>query len=263
MRANTLTALMDSGVVTINGWISGNSPYLAEVLSYSGLDSVTIDLQHGMFGLDAAVSLIQAVSSGPAIPLARCSELNPAQIGKLLDAGAYGIICPSVDTVEHATALVAACNYPPQGTRSFGPSRGLLYGGPDYVAEAGSTILVLAMIESATALANLEAIVAVPGLSGVYVGPNDLALSLGETPGQWPLSPRMLDAVKRVVTAAHSVGLKAGIFCGTGAIARDCAALGYDLVTPANDAGIIRQSVAERIALIRGAASAGGNTGGY
>ena len=263
MRANTLKTLMDSGVVTINGWVSGDSPYLAEVLSYSGLDSVTIDLQHGMFGLDGAVRLIQAVSAGPAIPLARCSELNPAQIGKLLDAGAYGIICPSVDTAEQAIALVTACTYPPQGSRSFGPSRGLLYGGPDYVAEAGSTILVIAMIESATALANLEAIVAVPGLSGVYVGPNDLALSLGEAPGEWPLSPRMLDAVTRIVATAHAAGLKAGIFCGDGAIARDCAELGYDLVTPANEAGILRQSVAERIEIIRGFARSGGATGGY
>src|SRR6185312_4258289 len=132
---------MQQDEVVICGWLSTDSPYLAEVLSYGGYEAVTVDLQHGMYGIDRAVTLLQAVSAGPAVPMARCPSADTATIGKLLDAGAYGIVCPSVDTVEQAVAFVRACRYPPVGTRSFGPSRGLLYGGPDYVDRADETVL--------------------------------------------------------------------------------------------------------------------------
>lgn len=199
---NRLSDILASGTPAVTAWLSIDSPYLAEVLSYCGYDAVTVDLQHGMFGLDGAIGLLQAVSAGPAVPLARCPSHDGATIGKLLDAGAYGIVCPAVDTAEEAAAFVQACRYPPAGERSFGPGRGLLYGGPDYMDHADRTILTWAMVESAAALRNLDAIVATPGLDGVYVGPNDLALSLGETPNQNPLPPRVTEAITTVATAA-------------------------------------------------------------
>ena len=200
MRPNRLRDVLASGATASPAGCRPTAAYLAEVQSYCGYDAVTVDLQHGMFGLDRAVTLLQAVSAGPATPLARCPSHDPATIGKLLDAGAYGIICPAIDDAAQAAAFVRACRYPPAGTRSFGPSRGLLYGGPDYLAHADETILTLAMVESVESLANLEAILETPGLDGVYVGPNDLALSLGEapvrpsrrlgSPTRWPASPR-------------------------------------------------------------------------
>ena len=232
--------------------MSIDSPYLAEVLSYCGYDAVTVDLQHGMFGLDRAVALLQAVSAGPATPLARCPSHDASTIGKLLDAGAYGIICPGVDTADQAAAFVRACRYPPRGNRSFGPARGLLYGGPDYVDQADTTILTWAMIESGTALDNLAAILATEGLDGVYVGPNDLALSLGEAPGQAELPARVTSALAHVASAARAAGRYAGIFCADPNAAREMIELGYDLVTPGNDVGIMRQAVADRLALVRG-----------
>lgn len=264
MRTNGLREVLDSRRPAICAWASIDSPYLAEVLSHCGFDAVTVDLQHGMFGIDRAIMLLQGVSAGPATPMARCPTLDTATIGKLLDAGAYGIICPAIDTPEAAAALVAACRYPPAGIRSFGPSRGLLYGGPDYVEHADSTVLSWAMIESATALDNLEGILATPGLDGVYVGPNDLALSLGERPAQARRSERVHDALVRVVAAARDAGRYAGIFCAQPGMAREMVELGYHLVTPGNDVGIIRQAAAERIAAVRSSApEVASSTGGY
>lgn len=250
--------------VAVSGWLSVDSPYLAEVLSHSGYDAVTVDLQHGMFGAGRAVTLLQAIGAGPAVPLARCPGLDSAAIGKLLDAGAYGIVCPGVDTAAQAAAFVRACRYPPGGERSYGPSRGLLYGGADYAAHADGTILTLAMIESAAALENLDAILATPGLDAVYVGPNDLALSLGETPGRGRPSVAVMSSLERVAGRARLANRWAGAFAPDATVARQLVELGYQLVTPGNDVGIMRQAVAERLAVVRGdAVHPGTDQGGY
>ncbi len=251
MRTNALRTALEADEVAVSGWLSSDSLYLAEVVSHSGFDTVTVDLQHGMLGLGRAVSLLQAVSGGPAVPMARVSALAPEVIGKLLDAGAYGIICPAVDTAEQATAFVRAMRYPPAGERSYGPSRGLLYGGPDYAEHADATVLSWAMIESATALANLEAILAVPGLDGVFVGPNDLALSLGERPGQLRPPPDTWAALGAVADAARAAGRFAGVFSLDAAVGAELAGLGYRLIAPGSDVGILGAAAADRVATVR------------
>lgn len=266
MRPNRAQQLIAQQSVVINGWVSCDSVYAAELLSNAGYDTVTIDVQHGMFGLDTAITLLQAVSAGPAVPMARCSTLHPAEIGKLLDAGAYGIICPSIDTPQQCIDLVAACRYPPTGRRSFGPARGLLYGGPDYVREADHTVQVWAMIESRQALTNLEQILAVPGLDGVYVGPNDLALSLGAIPATNPVASEVTAALNQICASAHAAGVAVGAYCVDAPMARQLAEQGYDLVTPGNDTVLLREGVAARTALIRGDSSdtvTDHSTGGY
>lgn len=258
MRINTLRQVFAKGETAVNGWVSGDSEYLAEVLSHSGFDAITIDLQHGMFGVDGALRLIHAVASGPSVPMVRPSSLDAALIGKLLDGGAYGVICPSIDTAEQARELVQACRYPLKGLRSFGPSRGILYGGPDYVERADDEILVWAMVESATSLANLQEILEVDGIDGVYVGPNDLALSLGLQPGSRMPEPPVAEALARVVSMTHAAGRVAGAFCADGHVGGWLADMGYDLVTPGNDAGLLRAAAVDRIALVRNRSSLGG-----
>jgi 4-hydroxy-2-oxoheptanedioate aldolase len=255
MRPNRLRDLLASGATAVTGWVSVDSPYLAEVQSYCGYDAVNVDLQHGMFGLDRAVTLLQAVSAGPAVPLARCPSHDAATIGKLLDAGAYGIICPAVDDAAQAAAFVRACRYPPTGTRSYGPSRGLLYGGPDYLTHADDTILTLAMVESAEALANLQAILDTPGLDGIFVGPSDLALSLGEVPGLAEPAQPVTDALQHIAEAATAAGRWAGVFCTDPPMARRMIEMGYQLVSAGNDVGIFRAAATQRIEAIRGSES--------
>jgi 4-hydroxy-2-oxoheptanedioate aldolase len=263
VRTNGLRDVMQGDEAAICGWLSTDSPYLAEVLSYSGYDAVTVDLQHGMYGLDRAITLLQAISAGLAVPMARCPSADPATIGKLLDAGAYGIVCPAIDTPEQAAALVRACRYPPVGGRSFGPSRGLLYGGPDYVDHADDTVLTWAMIESVTAVSNLDAILATPGLDAVYVGPNDLALSMGERPGAAQPAAEVLRALEHIATKARAAGRWAGAFAADAALARRQVEMGYHLVTPGNDVGIMRQAVADRVAAVRGRSRVAMSEGGY
>ena len=124
---------------------------------------MTVDLQHGTIGFEGALGMFQAVSTTDAIPLARPSQNDPAEIMRLLDAGVYGIICPMVSTAADAARLVRACRNPPVGSRSFGPARGTLYGSADHFAHANDEVLAMAMIETAEALANLDAILDTPG----------------------------------------------------------------------------------------------------
>lgn len=262
MRSNRLLELFEQadGPV-VNGWLSSGNWYVAEQMSHAGYDSVTVDVQHGMFDLDTAVQCLQAVSSGPAVPLARCASLDPVSIGKLLDAGAYGIICPTIDTADDARALVEACRYPPRGRRSYGPARGFLYGGIDYVEHADDTVMVWAMVESRLALDNLGGIVAVEGLTGIYVGPNDLALSLGERPGTATADTAVRSAMTQVVATTTAHGLRTGVFCGNEEQTRWAVDAGFDLVTPGSDISVLRAAIARDLALVRGAHQAPATAG--
>lgn len=250
MRPNHLKQLQQAGQTAVNAWVSMGSGYLAEVLGHCGFDAVTVDLQHAPFGFDQAVHLLQAISATPAVPLARCAGLTLAEINKLLDAGAYGIICPLIDSVDEAASFARSCRYPPRGVRSFGPARGLLYGGSDYLAKADDEILSLAMIETPNALDQIERIMDVEELSGVYVGPSDLGISMGLGPNAWP-DDRITQAIEHILKVAHARGKYAGIFCGPAEMGEACTKLGYDLVTPGNDVTLLRAGASERIDGVR------------
>lgn len=253
MRPNRVRALHAAGRTVVNAWLSIGSAYAAEVVAHQGFDAATVDLQHGMIGFESAVTMLQAISSTDAVPLARPGGRGPDGIMHLLDAGAYGIIAPMVSTRADAEALVAACRYPPRGRRSFGPARGLLYGGADYFARADEEILAIAMIETREALADLDAILDTPGLDGIYVGPNDLAIELGHPPRAEHDHPDVTGAVALVQRAAAARGLIRGIFCSDGAAAARRAAEGFTLVTPGNDAALLRGATAAAVRAARGA----------
>ncbi|MFC4295965.1 HpcH/HpaI aldolase/citrate lyase family protein [Novosphingobium tardum] len=247
MRPNALRRLKAEDKPIVNAWLSIGAAYAAEAIAHQGFDAATIDCQHGMIGFDTAIAMLQAVSSTPAIPLVRPSGLNAAEIMRFLDAGSYGIICPMISTAEDAARLVAACRYPPAGDRSFGPARGMLYGGADYLDHANDEILVLAMIETRQGLANLDAILAVEGLDGIYVGPNDLGLALGHRPLNEPESGPVAEAIELVRARTDEVGLISGIFCSNGEAASMRIAQGFDLVTPGNDAALLRVAMASAV----------------
>ncbi|MCH7735699.1 MAG: hypothetical protein IH961_10865 [Chloroflexi bacterium] len=169
MRQNRLREIWGGGGHSINGWLGIPSSYSAEVMAHQGWDSLVVDLQHGVVDYQTAVTMLQAVSTTDVVPMARVPWLEPGIIMKMLDAGCYGIICPMVNTRAEAEAFVGACRYAPDGYRSYGPVRATLYAGADYQANANATVLALAMIETAKALENLDEIVSVPGLDGVYI----------------------------------------------------------------------------------------------
>ncbi|WP_428943100.1 HpcH/HpaI aldolase family protein [Pantoea sp. FN060301] len=252
MRLNNLKTIVSENRPIINGWLAIPSSYSAEIMGHQGYDAVTVDLQHGMIDFASALTMLQALSATPAVPLVRVADDSPAQIMQVLDAGAYGVICPMISTPEQARRFVSACRYPPQGIRSFGPARGLLYGGADYPHHANREILTLAMIETREGLANIDAILETDGLDGVFIGPNDLSLTLTGAASAESTHPEMLSAIELVVSHCRLKQKIAGIFCTSGAAAANRIAQGFQFVTPANDVMQLGRASREAIALARG-----------
>jgi len=141
MRKNRLKKIFSDGQTIINGWLQIPSSFSAEVMAHQGWDSLTIDMQHGVIDYPNALQMLQAISTTEVVPMARVNWNDPGQIMKILDAGSYGVICPMINNREQAEKFVQACLYPPKGYRSFGPIRGLLYGGPDYAKHADNEII--------------------------------------------------------------------------------------------------------------------------
>lgn len=263
MRENAIRKKLAAGQPVINGWLAIPSSYSAEVMGHQGFDSITVDLQHGMIGIDAALSMFQALSSTPTVPLARVPWNDPAQIMRLLDTGAYGIICPMISTVDDAASFVSSCRYPPLGQRSFGPARALLYGGADYYSGADREIMTFGMIETQAGLDNLDKILAMEGLDGIYIGPNDLALALGSTPKSESDDPVVVQAVAHIRERAKAHGKIAGIFCSSGEAAGRRIQEGFQMVTPGNEAALMSAAAKAAIAIARGATSPAATGNGY
>ena len=240
---NSLKALWAANKPAVNGWLAIPSGFSAEVMAQAGFDSVTVDLQHGVQDYLSMVSCFQAMQVHPVLPMVRVPWLEPGIIGKVLDAGAYGVICPMVNTVQDAQNLVSYCRYPPKGKRSNGPIRAAIYGqASSYQATANDEILVMPMIETEEAISNLDAILDVPGIDAVYIGPSDLAFSMGLVPALDREEPHIHDIFKRILEATAKRGIKAGIHTGNPAYAARMLKMGFNLVTLANDSGILLQA---------------------
>lgn len=251
MRPNTLRATWAKGEAVVSAWLSIPSSYAAELMAHQGFDAVIVDLQHGMVGFETAVTMLQAISTTATVPMARVSGNDPALVMQLLDAGAYGIICPMISSAEEAEKFVAACRYPPRGNRSFGPARGVLYGGPDYFTHADREVVVMAMIETREGLDALDAILAVPGLDGIFIGPNDLALALGAAPRSESDDEVVVHAIAGVLARTRAAGKAAGIFCSGGDAAAARIAEGFSLVIPGNDAAMLALAAHDALAKAR------------
>jgi 4-hydroxy-2-oxoheptanedioate aldolase len=251
MRPNRLRQLWAEDKPAINGWLAVPSSFSAEVMAHAGWDSLTIDLQHGVIDYTSLVPMLQAISTTATVPIVRVPWLEPGILMKTLDAGAYGVICPMINTRDEAAKLVACTRYAPMGTRSFGPVRASIYGGADYPQHANSTVVVFAMIETAQALDNLDAILSVEGLDAIYVGPSDLSLSLGCKPVFDDLDPKAQQAVEHIAARAKAHGVKAGIHNGRPDVARARVALGYRFVTLGSDARLLTAGSQELLGAMR------------
>ena len=163
-----------------------------------------------------------------------------------------GVICPMVNTEEEARALVSFCRYPPKGARSFGPIRSGIYGAAADTNAANDDILVIPMIETKTALDNLEAIVSVPGVDAIYIGPSDLSLSLGMAPLQDRQEPEFLAVLDRIRTTAQKHGVKVCIHTMTGAYSKQMFDRGFNLATIMNDSGLMLTAARAQVAIARG-----------
>jgi 4-hydroxy-2-oxoheptanedioate aldolase len=242
MRANPIRGKWQRGETVVNGWIAIPHPFVAETMAHQGWDSLTIDMQHGAVDYQDAFHLLTAISTTQCAPVVRVPWLDPATLMKVLDAGAYGVICPMINSADEAERFVSATTYPPRGERSFGPIRGFLYGGPDYPTQADDTIVRFAMIETQAALDNLDAILAVDGLDAIYVGPADLSRALGCEARFDQEAPVVLEAIDYILARAKAAGKPAGIHNGTAPYARRMVDKGYNFVTIGSDARFIAAS---------------------
>ncbi len=252
MRPNNLRTLWANHKPVINGWLAIANGFSAEIMANQGWDSLTVDLQHGLLDYQAMTTMLQAISTTNTVPVVRVPWLEPGIIMKTLDAGAYGVICPMVNTREDAQRLVAYTNYAPRGTRSFGPVRALIYGGADYPTHANDTIVRFAMIETAQALDNLDTILSVEGLDAIYIGPSDLSLSLGCKPTFDDVEPKVAQAIAHIVERAKAHGVKAGIHNGRVDVAKARIAMGYQFVTISSDARLMAAGAQEILGAMRG-----------
>ena len=237
---NLLKAKLQSGAVCLNGWSQLPSASVMEQFAQAGWDSILIDLQHGLHDYASALACLQTLAAYPVTPLARPPWYEPGIIGKLLDAGAWGIVCPMTNTAADARALVKACCYPPLGERSNGPVRaGLHVGAAAYQATANQEVLILPQVETITAFENLDAILDVEGVGGIYVGPTDLGLSMGLPPTMDRDEPAILAIYEKLVEGCARRGLVAGMHCASPAYANRMIEMGFKLITVATDISLL------------------------
>jgi 4-hydroxy-2-oxoheptanedioate aldolase len=246
MRPNTLKLRLADRLPCRGLWLSLPSAASARLLARMPVDWLAVDAEHGPMGAETMTQMVAAIADAGRAPLVRVAHGSVENVKRALDAGALGIIAPMINSVAEAEAVVAAAKFPPLGQRSFGSAWAgltLELSMVDYVREADSQTLVFPQIESTQALENLDAIVRVPGIDGVFVGPVDLSISLGVDPDPDDPHPRVLEALDEVLRATGAQGLPAGIYCSTAAGATERIRQGFLLVNVVSDVGALLQGV--------------------
>jgi 4-hydroxy-2-oxoheptanedioate aldolase len=251
MRPNTLRSIWSQGGTVYNGWLMVPSSVSAEMLARQGWDSITIDLQHGLIDYADALPMLQAISCTDVTPVVRVPSLESGIIGKMLDAGAYAIICPMINTRAQCEAFIKSCRYAPLGHRSMGPVRATMYAGADYGVKANGEIVTMAMIETREAVENLDEILSTPGLDAIFVGPSDLSVSFGHSAGFDPRFPSVYEAIVTIAEACRRHGVVAGIHTGSIAYTREMEALGYRFFAYLSELRFMANAGAEALAHLR------------
>ncbi|QTE28255.1 HpcH/HpaI aldolase family protein [Pengzhenrongella sicca] len=228
-------------------WSNLDSVAVARTLGRAGFDYVCLDLQHGLADMANLHALVMAVRAGGSRCVVRVPWNRPEYVMRALDLGAQAVIVPMVDTVEQATAAAASCRYLAGGARSWGP---IWAGEAPQPADADAGVECFVMIETAVGLAAVEEIAAVPGLAGIYIGPNDLALSTGYGRETFRTSAPIAAMLDRIVAACAANGIVAGLHCDGQEMAEHWAARGVSMLTCATDSIILEQGLGAAQGLI-------------
>jgi 4-hydroxy-2-oxoheptanedioate aldolase len=246
----SLRQLWSAGHTTFGAWLTIPSSVSAELATRVGYDYVCLDNQHGALDYQTSVSMIQACELGGVRPICRVPWNEPGVIGKMLDAGAQGVIVPMVNSPEEAEAAVRACRYAPRGARSSGPMLASARVA-DYHDWAADHVACIVMIETADAVARVDDILAVPGIDAVYVGPADLSITLGLPPTNNDQSPAFTDALIKVVAACERAGVVPGMHT-TAPLVATRVTQGFRMVTVTSDTLAMRAGLAADLATARG-----------
>jgi 4-hydroxy-2-oxoheptanedioate aldolase len=237
---NPLAEMFRTGQHAVGGWATLPSSLLAEIAGRQKLDYVCIDLQHGLIDDSSSIGMLQAISATNAIPLVRVRWNEPPAIMSALDAGALGVIVPMIETAEDARQAVRACRYPPHGQRSYGPIRARdIIGSTD--PRDLEQVMCIVMIETEQSIANLDEIMAVPGVDALYIGPSDLGLALDQSPGKQ--TEDFYELVEDIRSRAAAQNIPIGIHSAHGDVARKHLNQGFNFVTLYSDAGLFQWAV--------------------
>jgi len=210
VKKNIVKEKLRAGKPSVGSWLSLCSPLAAEFMAHVGFDWLVVDTEHSPVDMETVAHCFQAICTTPTMPMARAYWNDPAQIKRLLDAGAMGLVIPMVCSAEEAKRAVAAAKYPPLGIRSAGGGRAGLYGA-DYFARANEEIAIIVQIEHIEAVKHAREILTVPGVDAGFIGPNDLAVSMGLPPDGSVSHPDHAAAVMEVLKAGKETGVPVGI----------------------------------------------------
>ena len=232
---NNLLNIWKSNKPVINSWLSIPNSFTAEAFGKMGWDSITIDMQHGQNDYQTSIAMLQAISGSKSVPMVRVPWNEPGIIMRMLDLGVMGVIAPMINSKEDCEKFVSYCYYPKIGQRSFGPMRAQLIHGQDYYNQANKNILSFAMIETKEAVENLDNILSVPNLTGIYIGPADMSSSYGLPPKFDVREDPVFSNIKLIVKKAKEHNKIAGIHNGSTEYAKEMIDIGYKLVTILSD----------------------------
>ena len=254
--AFTLAKKLHAGETVYSGWCGLPYPLVAETLARDGFAAVTIESQHGLWDVGGILTGVAAIRQGGAAPIVRVPLNDFALVSRALDFGAEGIIAPMINTAADARAFAAAAKFPPVGERSWGPHRVTALAGladqTVYLCEANDHVVTLAMIETRTALENLEAILATPGIDGLFLGPSDLSIALSGGKSLDPLSAEVEREIDRMVKAADAARKIPGVFCHTAERAAALAKRGVRFLAVMSDIGMLRAGAAAALKVLNG-----------
>ncbi len=257
---NALRARLRANRQAVGGWVVIPDMLSAETVAWCGFDYVGIDMQHGLVSYGDLPSMVGGVQLAGATPIVRVPFGDFAMVQRALDAGAHGIIFPLCESAATAAAAVASTRYAPRGARSFGPSRSRMYLGGD-PASVNDEVLCFVMVETTLGLDHLEEIAATPDLDGIYVGPSDLAISLGISVGAD--DPRLTGAYAEIVSACRRFGIVPAIHAPTGDAAAAFLATGFAMATVSSDAVMLRTAYIKELQAARGTVPEGPAAGIY
>jgi len=257
LQGFSLARRLRAGETVYSGWCGLPYPIVTELVAREGFVAVALDGQHGLWDVASSITAIAAIRQAGAAPIVRVGVNDFGYISRALDFGAEGIIAPMINTAADARAFAAAAKFPPLGERSWGPHRATTLAGiadqKDYLAQANDNIITLAMIETRTALENLDAIAETPGIDALFLGPSDLSIALSNGKNVDALSPDVERELDRIVAAAKKAGKIAGVYCHTAERAVAVAKRGALYLAVASDTAFLRAGAAAALKVVRDA----------
>jgi 4-hydroxy-2-oxoheptanedioate aldolase len=253
MKKNLVKEKLAAGQPSVGAWLSLGSPWIAEIMAHMGFDWLVVDTEHGLSGFETTLHCFQAICTSDTMPMARVAWNDPALIKRLLDGGAMGLVIPMVNSPEDAERAVTAMKYPPEGNRSIAGGRAMIYGA-DYMEWANREVMTIVQIEHHEAVKRAEDILTVAGVDVGFVGPMDLAASLGIPPGKHAGNPKNEEAIQAVVESGKKLGKPLGIYAFSAEDVNRRVEQGFQFVVLSNDKAMLQTQVKQELSRLSFAA---------